>query len=60
MIEVPPDFKAQLYRVLAGNDSTLKDWFMIVAADYIADTTSQTCGACTSKDKRERVNRELS
>ena len=37
VIEVPPDLKGRLYRVLAADNSTLKDWFMTSAINYIAE-----------------------
>ena len=37
VIEVPPDLKGELYRALAADNSTLKDWFLTTAKRYIAD-----------------------
>jgi hypothetical protein len=37
VIEVDPDLKRKLYTVLAADDSTLKDWFVRAATNYIAE-----------------------
>jgi hypothetical protein len=37
VIEVGPDLKRKLYRALAGDNSTLKDWFVDAATNYIAE-----------------------
>lgn len=37
VIEVGPDLKRQLYSALAIENSTLKDWFIATAKDYLAD-----------------------
>ena len=37
VIEVAPDLKAQLYSALAIENSTLKEWFVAAAMQYIAD-----------------------
>jgi hypothetical protein len=37
VIEVGPDLKRRLYRTLAEDDSTLKDWFVEAATNYIAE-----------------------
>jgi hypothetical protein len=37
VIEVDPDLKRRLYAALAGDNSTLKDWFLSEAASYLAD-----------------------
>ena len=38
VIEVNPDLKRKLYLVvLAGDGSTLKDWFVEAATNYIAE-----------------------
>ena len=38
MIEVSPDLKRKLYRALAGDDSTLKHWFIEAATNYLAES----------------------
>jgi hypothetical protein len=35
VIEVSPDLKGKLYRALAADNSTLKDWFLSAATAYI-------------------------
>lgn len=35
VIEVPPDLKGRLYRALAMDNSTLKNWFLAAATNYI-------------------------
>lgn len=37
MIEVGPDLKRRLYAALAGDGSTLKNWFVEAATNYIAE-----------------------
>ena len=37
VIEVGPDLKRKLYAALAGDNSTLKDWFVEAATSYIAE-----------------------
>lgn len=37
VIEVGPDLKRKLYSALAGDNSTLKDWFVDAATNYIAE-----------------------
>jgi hypothetical protein len=37
VIEVGPDLKRKLYAALAGDNSTLKDWFVEAATNYIAE-----------------------
>lgn len=37
VIEVGSDFKRRLYAALAGDGSTLKDWFVEAATNYIAE-----------------------
>jgi len=37
VIEVSPDLKRRLYATLAGDGSTLKDWFVEAATNYIAE-----------------------
>jgi hypothetical protein len=37
VIEVNPDLKRRLYTALAGDSSTLKDWFVKAATNYIAE-----------------------
>lgn len=37
VIEVDPDLKRKLYTVLAADNSTLKDWFIAAAQNYIAE-----------------------
>jgi hypothetical protein len=37
VIEVGPDLKRKLYRILAEDESTLKDWFVESATNYIAE-----------------------
>lgn len=37
VIEVNPEIKRRLYTVLAADGSTLKDWFVKEATDYIAE-----------------------
>lgn len=37
VIEVDPDLKRRLYTALAGDGSTLKDWFVASATNYIAE-----------------------
>lgn len=37
VIEVGPDLKRRLYSVLAADNSTLKDWFVDAATNYIAE-----------------------
>lgn len=38
VIEVEPEFKRQLYSILARDGMTLKDWFLREAEDYLANT----------------------
>jgi hypothetical protein len=42
VIEVDPDLKRRLYKALAGEDSTLKDWFVSAAIDYVAEHEQPT------------------
>jgi hypothetical protein len=37
VIEVDPNLKRKLYSALAGDNSTLKDWFLDAAESYIAE-----------------------
>lgn len=37
VIEIAPDLKVRLYRALANDDSTLKDWFVKAASTYISE-----------------------
>jgi hypothetical protein len=37
VIEVDPAFKHKLYSVLAAADSTLKEWFINAAQDFISE-----------------------
>jgi hypothetical protein len=37
VIEVGPDLKRRLYAALAGDGSTLKNWFVEAATNYIAE-----------------------
>jgi len=37
VIEIEPETKRQLYSTLALSGSTLKDWFLKVAEDYVAN-----------------------
>ncbi len=37
VIEVDSDLKRKLYTILAADNSTLKDWFVRAATNYIAD-----------------------
>lgn len=37
MIEIDPDLKRKLYTALAAENSTLKDWFVREATNYIAE-----------------------
>jgi hypothetical protein len=37
VIEVDPDLKRSLYAALAGDGSTLKDWFLGAVASYLAE-----------------------
>lgn len=39
VIEVDPNFKRQLYAVLAIDGMTLKDWFLREAECYVADAS---------------------
>ena len=42
MIEVGLDLKRKLYRALAEDNSTLKDWFVEAATNYIAEREQPT------------------
>jgi hypothetical protein len=35
VLEVDPELKRKLYSALALEQKTLKDWFLLMAADYI-------------------------
>lgn len=37
VIEVAPNLKRRLYTALAGDGSTLKDWFVAAVTNYIAE-----------------------
>lgn len=37
VIEIDPSLKRKLYQALAGDASTLKDWFISTASLYIAE-----------------------
>jgi hypothetical protein len=41
VIEVDPSIKCRLYAALAPSGSTLKDWFLNRAADFIGEKTEE-------------------
>lgn len=52
VIEVEPSLKRKLYRVLAMDGSTLKDWFVGAAENYIAEREQPSLPDLT-RPKRE-------
>jgi adenine-specific DNA-methyltransferase len=56
VIEVGPDLKRRLYRTLAEDDSTLKDWFVEAATNYIAEREQPSLPNLNRK-KRGRATR---
>ncbi|PJB73626.1 MAG: hypothetical protein CO093_00250 [Alphaproteobacteria bacterium CG_4_9_14_3_um_filter_47_13] len=54
VIEVDPALKRKLYSVLAIESSTLKDWFIQTAEDYIKEnSTTQKSAKASSRTKNE-------
>ena len=56
VIEVSPDLKGRLYLALASDNSTLKDWFVEAAKQYIADREQPNLTGLLP-DKREGATR---
>lgn len=56
VIEVGPDLKRRLYASLAGDGSTLKDWFVESATNYIAEREQPNLPNLT-RAKRERATK---
>lgn len=52
VIEVDPGMKRRLYASLALTDSTLKDWFIKNASDYINDQKQSLSPATSSLPSR--------
>lgn len=51
VIEVDPTLKAQLYSALALESSTLKDWFVEAARQYIAERTQPKFPAIANRPR---------
>jgi len=49
VIEVEPDFKRRLYTALAGDGSTLKDWFIEAAQYYLSEREQPSLPELTTK-----------
>ncbi len=56
VIEVGPDLKRRLYAALAGDGSTLKDWFVEAATNYIAEREQPSLPNLT-RTKRKRATK---
>lgn len=56
VIEVGPDLKRRLYAALAGDGSTLKDWFVEAATNYIAERQQPSLPNLT-RTKRKRATK---
>jgi hypothetical protein len=56
VIEVGPDLKRRLYAALAGDGSTLKDWFVEAAKNYIAEREQPSLPNLT-RTKRKRATK---
>lgn len=54
VIEIDPSLKRKLYAALAGESSTLKDWFVTVAANYISEREQPSLPELSNK-KRSRA-----
>jgi hypothetical protein len=52
VIEVSPDLKGRLYLAMASENSTLKDWFIDAAKQYISDREQPSLTGLLP-DKRE-------
>ena len=57
VIEVDPDLKRRLYVALAGDASTLKDWFVAAAINYVAERPQPNLPNIT-RAKREKVTKQ--
>ena len=57
MIEVPPDLKGRLYRALVADNSTLKDWFLNAATNYIDEHEQPTLSGLLPEKKGEATKR---
>ena len=56
VIDVGPGLKRELYSALAGDNSTLKDWFIEAATNYIAER-EQPSLPDLSRKKRVRATK---
>jgi hypothetical protein len=56
VIEVGLDLKRRLYAALAGDGSTLKDWFVESAKNYIAERVQPSLPNLT-RTKRKRATK---
>ena len=56
VIEVDPNLKRKLYGVLAGDNSTLKDWFLEAATSYIAEREQPSLPDLTGR-KRTKASK---
>jgi hypothetical protein len=54
VIEVDPELKRELYAILARNGSTLKDWFVQRANNYVANSVQPSLAF--THNKEEKVN----
>lgn len=50
VIEIEPALKRRLYSTLAMDSSTLKDWFIQCAENYVKDNAARTSG-----DKKQKA-----
>jgi hypothetical protein len=57
VIEVDPDLKRQLYSALAIESSTLKEWFVRAAQQYIADRRQPRLPEITTNNRDDRKRR---
>lgn len=56
VIEVDPDLKRKLYAALAQESSTLKDWFLTAAANYLSEREQPSLPELSST-KRSRASK---
>ena len=53
VIEVDPELKRELYAILARDRSTLKDWFVQRANNYVASSVQPSLAFTQDKEEKE-------
>lgn len=54
VIEVDPALKRELYAILDRNGSTLKDWFVLRANHYVAESVQPSLAFTSKQDEEVR------